>query len=159
MTRSAVDASAVAVTYPLAGPHCIGQALRRRLLVALGRHDMIAVIFEVWPAEGHRDDYLALAAWLRDDLARIDGFLSVERFQSLAEPTKLLSLSFWRDEQAVTAWRTQGYHREGQVRGRAGLFADYRLRVASVLRDYGLNERAKAPADSRALHDEGGVDW
>ena len=120
---------------------------------------MIAVIFEVWPAEGHRDDYLAFAAWLRDDLARIDGFLSVERFQSLAEPTKLLSLSFWRDEQAVTAWRTQGYHREGQVRGRAGLFVDYRLRVASVLRDYGLNERAEAPADSKVLHDEGGVDW
>jgi heme-degrading monooxygenase HmoA len=70
-----------------------------------------------------------------------------------------LSLSFWRDEQAVTAWRAQGYHREGQVRGRAGLFADYRLRVASVLRDYGLNERAEAPADSKALHDEGGVDW
>jgi heme-degrading monooxygenase HmoA len=120
---------------------------------------MIAVIFEVWPAEGHRDDYLAFAAWLRDDLARIDGFLSVERFQSLAEPTKLLSLSFWRDEQAVMAWRAQGYHREGQVRGRAGLFADYRLRVASVLRDYGLNERAEAPADSKALHDEGGVTW
>ena len=112
-----------------------------------------------WPAEGYRDDYLAFAAWLRDDLARIDGFLSVERFQSLAEPTKLLSLSFWRDEHAVTAWRTQGYHREGQVRGRAGLFADYRLRVASVLRDYGLNERAQAPADSKALHDEGGMDW
>src|ERR1700761_8388881 len=120
---------------------------------------MIAVIFEVWPAEGHRDDYLAIAAWLRDDLARIDGFLSVERFQSLAEPTKLLSLSFWRDEQAVTAWRTQGYHREGQVRGRAGIFSDYRLRVASVLRDYGLNERAEAPADSKAMHDEGGVTW
>jgi heme-degrading monooxygenase HmoA len=120
---------------------------------------MITVIFEVWPAEGHRDDYLAFAAWLRDDLARIDGFLSVERFQSLAEPTKLLSLSFWRDEQAVTAWRTQGYHRESQVRGRAGLFANYRLRVASVLRDYGLSERAEVPADSKALHDEGGVDW
>ena len=75
---------------------------------------MIAVIFEVWPAEGHRDEYLKFAAWLRDDLARIDGFLSVERFQSLAEPTKLLSLSFWRDEQAVTAWRTQGYHRKAR---------------------------------------------
>ena len=113
---------------------------------------MIAVIFEVWPAEGHRDEYLKFAAWLRDDLARIDGFLSVERFQSLAEPTKLLSLSFWRDEQAVTAWRTQGYHREGQVRGRAGLFADYRLRVASVLRDYGMTERDEAPKDSRSVN-------
>jgi heme-degrading monooxygenase HmoA len=120
---------------------------------------MIAVIFEVWPAEGHRDDYLGFAAWLRNDLACIDGFLSVELFQSLADRTKLLSLSFWRDEQAVTAWRTQGYHREAQVRGRAGLFAEYRLRVASVQRDYGLKERAEAPADSKALHDEGGVDW
>jgi heme-degrading monooxygenase HmoA len=99
------------------------------------------------------------SAWLHDDLTRIDGFLSVERFQSLDEPTKLLSLSFWRGEQAVTAWWTHGYHREGQVRGRAGLFADYRLRVAAVLRDYGLNERAEAPVDSKALHDEGRVDW
>ena len=114
---------------------------------------MIAVIFEVWPAEGRRDDYLAIAAALRDDLTGIDGFISVERFQSLTEPDKLLSLSFWRDEQAVTAWRTQAHHREGQVKGRAGIFADYRLRVASVLRDYGLNERTEAPADSKALHD------
>lgn len=114
---------------------------------------MIAVIFEVWPVEGRRDDYLAIAAALREDLARIDGFISVERFQSLTEPDKLLSLSFWRDEQAVTAWRTQDRHRAGQVNGRAGIFADYRLRVASVLRDYGLNDRAAAPADSKTVHD------
>jgi heme-degrading monooxygenase HmoA len=113
---------------------------------------MIAVIFEVWPADGRRDDYLAIAASLREDLTRIDGFISVERFQSLTDPNKLLSLSFWRDEQAVTAWRTQAHHRDGQVKGRAGIFADYRLRVASVLRDYGLNERAGAPADSKTLH-------
>jgi len=80
-------------------------------------------------AEGHRDEYLKFAAWLRDDLARIDGFLSVERFQSLAEPTKLLSLSFWRDEQAVMAWRTQGYHREARSEAAPGIFTDYRLRV------------------------------
>ena len=120
---------------------------------------MIAIIFEVWPADGRKGDYLELAARLKGELEHMDGFISVERFQSLTDPDKLLSLSFWRDEQAVTAWRTQGYHREGQVRGRAGLFADYRLRVASVLRDYGLNERAEAPADSKALHDEGGVTW
>jgi heme-degrading monooxygenase HmoA len=113
---------------------------------------MIAVIFEVWPAAGRRDDYLAVAAALRDDLTRIDGFISVERFESLTEPGKLLSLSFWRDEQAVKAWRTQTRHREGQVKGRGGIFAEYRLRVASVLRDYGLNERAEVPADSKALH-------
>ena len=111
---------------------------------------MIADIFEVWPAAGRRDDNLAIAAALRDDLTRIDGLISVERFESQTGPGKLLSLSFWRDEQAVKAWRTQTRHREGQVKGRAGIFAEYRLRVASVLRDYGLNERAEVPADSRA---------
>ena len=113
---------------------------------------MIAVIFEVWPASGRKDDYLAIAAGLRGELERIDGFLSVERFQSLSEPDKLLSLSFWRDEDAVKAWRTQAQHRAGQRKGRAGVFADYRLRVAGVLRDYGLNERAEAPEDSKAAH-------
>jgi heme-degrading monooxygenase HmoA len=114
---------------------------------------MIAVIFEVWPAPGRKDDYLSIAASLRAELERIDGFISVERFQSLTEPGKLLSLSFWRDEEAVKQWRTQAYHRAGQAQGRAGVFADYRLRVASVVRDYGLHERAAAPADSKAVHD------
>ena len=114
---------------------------------------MIAVIFEVWPADGRKDDYLAIAASLRAELERIDGFISVERFQSLTDPDKLLSLSFWRDEAAVTAWRTQDKHRAGQARGRAGVFADYRLRVASVMRDYGLRDRTQAPGDSRAVHD------
>jgi len=114
---------------------------------------MIAVIFEVTPAEGRRDDYLGIAAALRPELEKIDGFISVERFQSLTDPHKLLSLSFWRDEQAVKEWRTHAEHRKGQVAGRAGIFADYRLRIASVVRDYGLNERAEAPADSRAVHD------
>ena len=114
---------------------------------------MIAVIFEVWPASGRKDDYLAVAASLRDELSRIDGFISVERFQSLTEPDKLLSLSFWRDEEAVRQWREQGHHRAGQAKGRAGIFADYRLRVAGVLRDYGLTDRAAAPADSKAVHD------
>jgi heme-degrading monooxygenase HmoA len=114
---------------------------------------MIAVIFEVWPADGRKDDYLAIAASLRAELERIDGFVSVERFQSLTDQNKLLSLSFWRDEAAVKAWRTQDKHRAGQARGRGGVFVDYRLRVASVLRDYGMNERAEAPDDSRAVHD------
>ena len=114
---------------------------------------MIAVIFEVWPAQSRQDDYLGIAATLRADLSAIDGFISVERFQSLTDPNKLLSLSFWRDEDAVTRWRNQARHRESQVQGRAGIFAEYRLRVATVLRDYGLADRAAAPDDSKAMHD------
>ena len=113
---------------------------------------MIAVIFEVRPASGRKDDYLAIAASLRAELERIDGFISVERFQSLTDPGKLLSLSFWRDEAAVTEWRNQVHHRESQATGRAGVFADYRLRIASVVRDYGMVERAEAPADSLDYH-------
>ena len=115
---------------------------------------MIAVLFEVWPAEGERDTYLALAARLKADLSAIDGFVSVERFESLTEPGKLLSLSFFRDEAAVEAWRNQPAHRATQAKGRAGVFDDYRLRVASVLRDYGKNAREEAPADSRTLYPE-----
>ena len=115
---------------------------------------MIAVIFEVWPdGEDGKRDYLGLAAALRSDLAGMDGFISVERFQSLTEPGKLLSLSFWQDEEAVRAWRNLPSHRSTQGAGRAGVFRDYRLRVAAVIRDYGLNERAEAPADSRAAHE------
>ena len=113
---------------------------------------MIAVIFEVWPAEGRKQHYLDLAAALRSDLQSMDGFISVERFQSLTEPGKLLSLSFWRDEDAVRAWRNRPPHRATQTKGRAGVFANYRLRVAGVLRDYGMSERAEAPDDSRAAH-------
>ena len=113
---------------------------------------MIAVIFEVWPAEGERQHYLDLAAALRSDLEGMDGFISVERFQSLINPDKLLSLSFWRDEEAVRAWRNRPPHRATQAKGRAGVFADYRLRVAGVLRDYGMAERAEAPEDSRGAH-------
>jgi heme-degrading monooxygenase HmoA len=113
---------------------------------------MIAVLFEVWPAEGERDTYLALAARLKADLAAIDGFISVERFESLTEPGKLLSLSFFRDEAAVEAWRNQRSHRATQAKGRAGVFEDYRLRVASVMRDYGKAAREEAPADSRLLY-------
>jgi heme-degrading monooxygenase HmoA len=114
---------------------------------------MIAVIFEVWPASGRKDEYLAIAASLRADLERIDGFISVERFQSITDPGKLLSLSFWRDEEAVKTWRNQERHRASQTKGRAGIFADYRLRIGGVVRDYGLNERNEAPQDSRAAHD------
>ncbi|TAL52176.1 antibiotic biosynthesis monooxygenase [Pandoraea sp.] len=113
---------------------------------------MIAVIFEVVPAPGQRDIYLQTAARLRPQLERIDGFISIERFESLSEPGKLLSLSFWRDEAAVAAWRNVEAHRQAQAMGRGGVFADYRLRIAGVARDYGMNAREQAPADSRAAH-------
>ncbi len=113
---------------------------------------MIAVIFEVWPAEGRAGEYFDLAALLRPDLERIDGFISIERFQSLVTKGKYLSLSFWRDEEAVRAWRNLQGHRKAQARGRSGVFADYRLRVASVVRDYGSKERGEAPKDSRDVH-------
>jgi heme-degrading monooxygenase HmoA len=117
---------------------------------------MIAVIFEVWPADGRRDSYLDHATRLRPELEKIDGFISVERFQSLTDPGKMLSLSFWRDEAAVARWRTHMGHRATQRAGRGGIFRDYRLRVAGVLRDYGLNERRdEAPDDSRQAHAAG----
>ena len=113
---------------------------------------MIAVIFEVWPHPDHRSDYFDIAAALKPQLEKIDGFISVERFESLAEKGKLLSLSFWRDEEAVKQWRNLEQHRAAQAKGRGGIFTDYRLRIASVVRDYGMNERAEAPKDSRARH-------
>jgi heme-degrading monooxygenase HmoA len=114
---------------------------------------MIAVIFEVMPAPGRRQEYLDIAAALRPVLEQQDGFISIERFASLTNEGKVLSLSYWRDEQAVRRWREFEGHRLAQARGRDGVFADYRLRVASVLRDYGMRERAEAPADSREVHD------
>ncbi|MFL6692230.1 MAG: antibiotic biosynthesis monooxygenase family protein [Ramlibacter sp.] len=117
---------------------------------------MIAVIFEVVPREGRQQAYLDAAAALRPHLEQIDGFVSVERFQSLTTPGKLLSLSFWRDEEAVARWRNLEAHRRTQAFGREDAFADYRLRVASVLRDYGMTERDQAPQDSRARHDKAG---
>ena len=113
---------------------------------------MMAVIFEVTPAPGQRGAYLDAAAALKPLLAQIDGFVSIERFESLSAPGKLLSLSFWRDEEAVARWRQQEAHRSTQAAGRDHVFADYRLRVAAVVRDYGMHDRAQAPADSRRVH-------
>ena len=113
---------------------------------------MIAVIFELWPAAGQESTYFDLAASLRSDLDQIDGFMSVERFESLTTKGKYLSLSFWRDEEAVRKWRNLSKHRRAQSDGRAGIFSDYRLRVASVVRDYRLAERGGAPEDSRDAH-------
>lgn len=113
---------------------------------------MIAVLFEVWPEQDRREDYLELATVLREELEQVDGFVSVERFESLGEPGKLLSLSLFRDEAAVVAWRNLPSHRRAQALGRSGMFADYRLRIAQVFRQYGLNDRHEAPEDSRRAH-------
>lgn len=106
---------------------------------------MYAVIFEVEPAAGRQQEYLDIAATLRAELEKIDGFISIERFSSLSKPGKILSLSFWRDEAAILAWRQHEEHQQAQLKGRGGVFADYRLRVASVVRDYGMFERVEAP--------------
>lgn len=113
---------------------------------------MIAVIFEVIPAEGRKEEYLDIAASMRPMVEEVEGFISVERFQSLTDPDKLLSLSFFEDEAAVLRWRQLAAHRNAQAKGRDGIFSDYRLRVTQVLRDYGLTEREQAPEDSRAHH-------
>ncbi len=113
---------------------------------------MIAVIFEVSPKDGHKQEYLDLAAYLRPFLDKIDGFISIERFESLYEPGKILSLSFWRDEKAVEEWRKLEQHRGIQAKGRAEVFENYQLRVASVMRDYGMFDREQAPQDSNIYH-------
>ncbi|MDH3660460.1 MAG: antibiotic biosynthesis monooxygenase [Alphaproteobacteria bacterium] len=113
---------------------------------------MIVVIFEVEPHPDRRSAYLDLAAELKPLLEQVDGFLSIERFESLNQPGKILSLSFWRDEEAVAAWRKLETHRQAQAKGRTDYFRDYRLRVAGVIRDYGMVGRDEAPADSVALH-------
>ena len=116
---------------------------------------MIAVIFEVFPAEGRKGEYLERATRFKSALEGVDGFICVERFQSLTDPDRLLSISFWRDEEAVAAWRSRAGHRVAQSAGRKGIFRDYRLCVAAVVRDYGMFERREqAPADSRAIYDE-----
>lgn len=114
---------------------------------------MIAVLFEAWSPPGQQRRYFDLAAALRADLELADGFVSIKRFESLNEPGKLLSLSFWRDEAAVAAWRNLPGHRVTQGLGGDKVFADYRLRVADVVRDYGMCDRAQAPLDSRAAHE------
>ena len=113
---------------------------------------MIAVIFEFTPAEGRFPDYMALVDTLREDLAKAEGFISLERFESITNKGKFVSLSFWRDDEAVRKWRNLQKHREAQKKGRGGIFRSYRLRVAQVLRDYTMGERGQAPADSVQVH-------
>ena len=113
---------------------------------------MVSVIFEVWPHDEQREGYLNWAADLKSELLKMDGFISIERFQSLTDPGKLLSLQFWRDDACLTAWRNLEAHRAAQSAGRRTMFKEYRLRIAEVTRDYGLNEREQAPQDSRRAH-------
>lgn len=116
---------------------------------------MIAVIFELTPRRGAKETYLAIAADLRSELQMIDGFISVERFASLSQPEKLLSLSFWRDEESVARWRCIAEHRDAQLVGRAEIFERYRLRVANIVRDYGMTDRAQAPDPSSTARANG----
>lgn len=113
---------------------------------------MILVLFELDPAEGRAGEYFDLAAALKPELETVDGFVSIERFESLATPGRYLSLSAWRDEAAVRDWRNRMAHRKAQAAGRAGILGHYRLRVAEVIREYGLVDRDQAPADSRDVH-------
>ena len=113
---------------------------------------MIAVIFEVIPQQGNKNEYLRIAKELRPLLDTIDGFISIERFQSLSDDGKLLSLSFWKDEESIRQWRNMEEHRMAQVAGRDHVFKDYRLRIAAVIRDYGMFERMETPVDSKDFH-------
>ena len=113
---------------------------------------MIAVIFEFTPAEGRFPDYMELVSTLKADLEEAGGFISLERFESITTKGKFVSLQFWRDEEAVRKWRNLQRHREVQAKGRAGIFKSYRLRIASVVRDYTMDERSQAPADSVKVH-------
>ncbi len=117
-----------------------------------GGSGMIAVIFEVEIHPEHKNEYFEFAARLRPLLDEIDGFISIERFESLSSPGKVLSLSFWQDESAIEKWRTLHLHRDAQIKGQAFIFKDYRLRIAGVIRDYGMNDRLQAPEDSRCIH-------
>ena len=112
----------------------------------------VAVIFEVIPKETQKNEYLEIAKELAPELKNIPGFISIERFQSIYHPEKILSLSFWESEEAILEWRNLEMHRSAQAKGRDHIFEDYHLRIASVIRDYGMFDRAEAPADSNAYH-------
>ena len=113
---------------------------------------MITVIFEAFPAKGKWDEYLDIAAKLKPELNKIEGFISIERFQSIANPEKVLSLSFWENEESIAQWRNIELHRAAQVKGRKSIFEDYRIRIANVVRDYSLTSREQAPMDSKSIH-------
>jgi heme-degrading monooxygenase HmoA len=113
---------------------------------------MIAVIFEVIPNEGKKEEYLNIAASLRPELDHIEGFISIERFQSFSDPEKVLSLSFWKNEKSIQQWRNLEMHRDAQAKGRNEVFKDYHLRIAQVVRNYGMFDRKETPTDSIGFH-------
>lgn len=113
---------------------------------------MIAVIFEAFPAKGKWDEYLDIAARLRPELNKIKGFIAIERFQSITNPEKVLSLSFWDNEESIMQWRNIELHRAAQTKGRKSIFEDYRIRIANVVRDYSFTNREQAPTDSKSIH-------
>ncbi|MCX2679572.1 antibiotic biosynthesis monooxygenase [Galbibacter sp. EGI 63066] len=113
---------------------------------------MIVVIFEAWIKQGQKEEYFDIASKLKNELSKVDGFISIERFQSVSVPDKLLSLSVWRDEEAVKKWRNIEMHRQAQSKGRQSIFKDYRIRIGSVVRDYGLLNRKESPKDSKVTH-------
>ena len=113
---------------------------------------MIAVIFEFTPVAGRFPDYLELVGQLKPELDKAEGFISLERFESITTPGKFVSLQFWQDEASVAKWRNVQKHREAQKKGRGGILASYRLRIAGVIRDYSMDGRSQAPADSIAAH-------
>ena len=115
---------------------------------------MIAVIFEAIPHTDQKDEYLKIAEALRPTLEKIEGFISIERFQSFNDPEKVLSLSFWKDEESIKQWRSVEMHRWAQSKGRESIFKDYHLRIADVSRDYGMFDRKEAPVDSKKVHDK-----
>jgi len=122
--------------------------------ITIKNKNMIAVIFEVIPNEGKKEEYLDIAASLRPELDHIEGFISIERFQSFSNPEKVLSLSFWKDEESIQQWRNLEMHRHAQSKGRNGIFKDYHLRIANVVRDYGMFDRTETPKDSKGFHDK-----
>ena len=124
--------------------------LKTNVAMKKNEHYTIAVIFEVIPKNDLKNEYLDIALSLKPELEKIKGFISIERFQSIYDPTKILSLSFWESEEAIEEWRNLEAHRTAQAQGREYIFKDYRLRVAQVIRDYGKFDRKEAPADSKS---------
>lgn len=112
----------------------------------------IAVLFEVVPEDGQKQEYLDIATKLKPELEKIKGFISIERFQSIHNPEKILSLSFWENEEAIKEWRNLEIHRNAQSKSRELIFRGYRIRIAQTFRDYGMFERDETPSDSKIFH-------
>ena len=110
----------------------------------------VMVLFEVTVKSGQMDDYLKMAASLKESLASAEGLSRAERFSSLVTENKLLSLSVWDGEQSVEKWRNLLAHRACQRHGRMHDFADDQITVVTPIRTYSMTDRTEAPADSNA---------